>query len=116
MLEKKLFIATKKKTERTMIIEQPIGTLQEISKGIVGLVAWTGVYLRFRPERRLDEIPFDVKDREADRDIAAIKGYNSERGANHTSCLLPPLWSALRKENLQGTDLCAVRILRYAIK
>ncbi|MEM3725485.1 MAG: hypothetical protein QXK98_01310 [Candidatus Bathyarchaeia archaeon] len=89
VLEKKLFIATKKRLERTVLLEQPIGALQEISKGRVGLIAWTGVYIRFKPERNLAETPFDVKDweadvitrffsyiigGEADRDIAAIRG------------------------------------------
>jgi ASC-1-like (ASCH) protein len=89
VLEKKLFIATKKKTERAVLIEQPIGALAEISKGRVGLIAWTGIYIRFKPERSLAETPFDVKDWEADvitrffnyiiggeaeRDIATIKG------------------------------------------
>jgi len=89
VLEKKFFIATKKKVERTVLIEQPIGALQEISKGRVGLIAWTGVYVRFKPERQLEETPFDVKGweadiitrffnyiigGEADRDIATIRG------------------------------------------
>jgi DNA-directed RNA polymerase subunit RPC12/RpoP len=89
VLEKKLFIATKKKVERTVLIEQPIGALQEISKGRVGLLAWTGIYIRFKPERGLAETPFDVKGweadiitrffsyiigGEADRDIVSIKG------------------------------------------
>jgi len=89
VLERKLFIATKKKTERTVLIDQPIGALQEISKGRVGLIAWTGIYLRFKPETRLEETPFDVKGweadvimrffnyivgGEADRDIATVKG------------------------------------------
>ncbi len=89
VLEKKLFIVTKKKTERFVQIDQPIGALQEISKGRVGLLAWTGIYVRFKPERRLEETPFDVRDweadvigrffsyvmgGEADRDIAAVKG------------------------------------------
>jgi hypothetical protein len=89
VLEKKLFIVTKKRVERTVMIEQPIGALQEISKGRVGLMAWTGVYVRFKPERQLQETPFDVKGweadvitrffsyiigGEADRDIATIKG------------------------------------------
>ncbi|MEM3672852.1 MAG: hypothetical protein QW468_01300 [Candidatus Bathyarchaeia archaeon] len=89
ILEKKLFIATKKKLERVVLIEQPIGALQEISKGRVGLIAWTGIYIRFKPERSIEETPFDVKDweadvitrffnyiigGEADRDIATIKG------------------------------------------
>jgi hypothetical protein len=89
VLEKKFFIATKKKVERTVLIEQPIGTLQEISKGRVGLLAWTGIYIRFKPERGLAETPFDVKGweadiitrffsyiigGEADKDIASIRG------------------------------------------
>jgi hypothetical protein len=89
VLEKKFFIVTKKRVERTVMIEQPIGALQEISKGRVGLIAWTGVYVRFKPERQLQETPFDVKGweadvitrffsyiigGEADRDIATIKG------------------------------------------
>jgi hypothetical protein len=89
VLEKKLFIVTKKKVERAVLIEQPIGALQEISKGRVGLIAWTGIYVRFKPERRLEETPFDVKGweadvitrffnyiigGEADSDIATIRG------------------------------------------
>jgi DNA-directed RNA polymerase subunit RPC12/RpoP len=89
VLEKKFFIATKKKTERKVLIDQPIGALQEISRGRVGLIAWTGIYVRFKPERRLEEAPFDVEGweadaierffdyiikGEADKDIAAIKG------------------------------------------
>jgi len=89
VLERKLFIATKKKIERTILLDQPIGILQEITKGRVGLVAWTGIYIRFKPESRLEETPFDVKDWEADmtmrffnyvvggeaeRDIAVVKG------------------------------------------
>ncbi|MGQ9624496.1 MAG: hypothetical protein ACUVT9_03895 [Candidatus Bathycorpusculaceae bacterium] len=89
VLERKLFIATKKKLERTVLMEQPVGALQEITKGRVGLIAWTGIYIRFKPERRLEETPFDVKGweadvitrffnyiigGEADRDIATIRG------------------------------------------
>jgi DNA-directed RNA polymerase subunit RPC12/RpoP len=55
----------------------------------VGLIAWTGIYVRFKPERQLQETPFDVKGweadvitrffsyiigGEADRDIATIRG------------------------------------------
>jgi len=89
ILEKKLFIVTKKRMERTILIEQPIGALQEITKGRVGLIAWTGIYIRFKPECQQQETPFDVKGwetdiitrffnyiigGEADRDIATIKG------------------------------------------
>ena len=93
VLEKKLFIVTKKRIERIVTIDQPIGALQEISKGRVGLIAWTGIYVRFKPERAVEETPFDVKGweadvitrffnyvmgGEADRDIATIRGTTAK--------------------------------------
>jgi hypothetical protein len=101
ILEKKLFIATKKKLERVVLIEQPIGALQELSKGRVGLIAWTEIYVRFKPEHRLEETPFDVKDweadvirglfnyvigGEADREIATIKGITVKEAPSYPDC------------------------------
>ncbi len=89
VLEKKLFIVTKKKIERVVVINQPIGALKEISKGRVGLIAWTGLFVRFKPDARQEDTQFDVEgweadavtkyydyivDGEADKDIASIKG------------------------------------------
>ncbi|MGB9959023.1 MAG: hypothetical protein ACPLKQ_00680 [Candidatus Bathyarchaeales archaeon] len=117
VLEKKLFIATKKKMERTVLIEQPIGALQEISKGRVGLVAWTGVYIRFKPERRLEETPFDVKDweadvitrffqyiigGEADRDIATIKGITPKEAPTIRVVRCPHCGAPYTKEIYKG--------------
>lgn len=117
VLEKKLFIATKKKTERTVLIEQPIGALQEISKGRVGLIAWTGIYIKFKPERRLEETPFDVKDweadvitrffkyimgGEADRDIAAIKGVTVKEAPTIQVVRCPNCGAPYTKEIYKG--------------
>jgi DNA-directed RNA polymerase subunit RPC12/RpoP len=89
VLKRVLFIATKKKTVRTVLIDQPIGIIQELSKGRVGFLAWAGVYVRFKPDSGLEEIPFDVKGEEvdmttkffnyiisgeADADIATVRG------------------------------------------
>jgi len=89
VLKRVLFIATKKKTVRTVLVDQPIGIIQEVSKGRVGLLAWAGVYVRFKPDSGLEEIPFDVKGEEvdmttkffnhiisgeADVDIATVRG------------------------------------------
>ncbi|MBS7621451.1 hypothetical protein KEJ32_05000, partial [Candidatus Bathyarchaeota archaeon] len=117
VLEKKLFIATKKKTERTVLIEQPIGALQEIVKGRVGLIAWTGVYIRFKPERGLEETPFDVKGweadvitrffqyiigGEADRDIAAIKGITPKEAPTIRIIRCPHCGAPHTKEIYKG--------------
>lgn len=69
VLKRVLFIATKKKTVRKVLIDQPIGIIQKISKGRVGLLAWSGAYVHFKPDSGLDETPFDVKDEEADEII-----------------------------------------------
>jgi DNA-directed RNA polymerase subunit RPC12/RpoP/chromosome segregation ATPase len=89
VLEKKFFVATKKKIERVVQINQPIGALQEISKGRVGLIAWTGIYVRFKPDSREEDAQFDVEgweadligrffdyiiDGDADKDIAVLRG------------------------------------------
>jgi prefoldin subunit 5 len=92
VLEKHLFIATKKKLERVVIIEKPVGAVQEITKGRVGLIAGTGVFVRFKPEVGIPETPIDVKaweadvitrfyryitGGEADRDIATTRGVTA---------------------------------------
>jgi len=89
VLEKKFFIATKKRIERVVMTERPIGALQDITKGRVGLIAGTGVYVQFRPEVGVPVTPYDVRGweadvitrfyryitgGEADRDIATVRG------------------------------------------
>lgn len=89
VLEKHFLIVTKKKIERVVEIERPVGAVHQISKGRVGLLAGTGVFVEFKPEVGLPVTPFDVKaweadvitrffryitGGEADRDIAATHG------------------------------------------
>ena len=92
VLEKKLFIVTKKRLDRVVIIDKPVGAVKEISKGRVGLIAGTGVYVEFKPEVGLSTTPFDVRGEEADvvtrffkyitggeadRDIATVRGVSA---------------------------------------
>lgn len=100
-----------------MLMEQPIGALQEISKGRVGLIAWTGVYIRFKPSVGLEETPFDVKDWEADvitrffqyimggesdRDIAAIKGVTAKEAPTIQVVRCPHCGGPYTKEICKG--------------
>jgi hypothetical protein len=66
ILEKHLFIATKKRMDRTVMFDRPVGAVQEISKGRVGLIAGTGIFVQFRPEVGLPQTSFDVRGWEAD--------------------------------------------------
>jgi DNA-directed RNA polymerase subunit RPC12/RpoP len=44
-----------------------------MSEGRVGLLAWAGVFVRFKPGSGLEEIPFDLKSEEVDM---TIKNFN----------------------------------------
>lgn len=66
VLEKHFMIVTKKRMERVTEIEKPVGAVHQISKGRVGLIAGTGVFVEFKPEVGLPVTSFDVKGWEAD--------------------------------------------------
>ncbi|MGB9727058.1 MAG: hypothetical protein ACPLZF_01500 [Nitrososphaeria archaeon] len=61
VLEKKLFIATKTKIERSLDLEVPLGLIASAQKGRVGLIAWEGVYIDLRPGYKFKAIVFDTK-------------------------------------------------------
>lgn len=131
VLEKKLFIVTKKKTERTVMLEQPIGALHEIVKGRVGLIAWTGIYVRFKPECRVEETSFDVKGweadvisrffnyiigGEADRDIAQIRGIPSNvtpaiKVVRCTHCDAPYTQEIFKGQTSVKCEYCGTQII-----
>lgn len=66
VLEKFWIFTTKKRKEQFGIAEAPIGSISEIVKGRVGLIEWTGIYVRFKPETGWVDMLFDVKGGEAD--------------------------------------------------
>ena len=95
VLKKTLFIATEKKTVREVVIERPIGSLEAIDKGRVGLFKGSGLFVRFKPETGLSDVKFDTRGNEgdqvirnfeyissgeADRDLAEAHGEEEEEG------------------------------------
>jgi hypothetical protein len=65
ILKKTLFIVTEKKIERTTILERPIGSINKIVKGRVGLLAGAGIFIDFKQGD--PELKLDTKSEEADR-------------------------------------------------
>jgi len=109
VLKRTLFFATKKKKIKTVLIDQPIGIIKEISEGRVGLIAWAGIYVRFKPDSGVEETPFDVKGEEiptinrffnyiisgeADIDIATFKGKTPIASRTQIKILRCPTCSA----------------------
>jgi len=90
VLEKLWILPTKKRKERFVVAEAPIGAIAEIAKGRVGLLEWTGVYVRFKPETGWAEMPFDVKGEEAN---TIVRFFNYLSGGD----------ADLDKTDLQGT-------------
>ena len=73
VLKRVLFIATEKKRVREVVVDQPIGAVERVMKGRVGLLAGYGLYITFKPEVGLPEMKVDVRGHEADR---FIRFYN----------------------------------------
>jgi len=131
VLEKKFFIVTKKKIERIVLINQPIGALQEISKGRVGLIAWTGLFVKFKPDSREEDAQFDVEgweadaaikyfdyiiDGEADKDISATKGTTttekpSVQLVSCSRCHAPYTREVFKGQKSVICDYCGAQIL-----
>ncbi len=132
VVEKKFFIATKKKTERTVVIDQPIGAVQEITKGRVGLIAWTGIYVKFKPGCGQQEAQFDVEgweadtigtffdyliNGEADKDIDAIRGIQpgaktpTVRVLTCSRCYAPYTREIFRGQKSVQCDYCGAQIV-----
>lgn len=131
VLEKKLFIVTKKKIEKVVVINQPIGALKEVSKGRVGLIAWTGLFFRFKPDSREEDTQFDVEgweadavtkyydyiiDGEADKDIAAIKGTSSAAKPSLQLAICSHCHAPYKREIFKGQksvqcDYCGAQIV-----
>jgi hypothetical protein len=67
VLKKTFFIATEKKKERTTILERPIGSVSQIVRGRVGLLAGAGLFIDFKQGD--PQLKLDTKSEEADRII-----------------------------------------------
>ncbi|MEM2180464.1 MAG: hypothetical protein QXP32_06580 [Nitrososphaeria archaeon] len=72
VLERKLFIATKTKTERKLDLEVPLGIIRNVQKGRVGLIAWEGIYIDLRPGQKYSVIVFDTKGDDTEKLIESI--------------------------------------------
>jgi len=131
VLEKKLFIVTKKRTERTVTINKPIGAIEEIAKGRVGFLAWTGIYVRFKQSAGQEEIQFDVEGKEADnitkvfdyiingdadKDIAKNKGTTKTESTEKkliqcSKCYAPYTSEVYRGQKTVQCEYCGAQIL-----
>lgn len=108
VLKRTLFIATEKKTVREPIIDEPIGAVESIERGKVGLLKGTGLYVKFDPQTGLEEARFDTRgdegdevirlfeyidSGEAERDLDAFHG-NEEGGEGESRPVVCPVCGA----------------------
>jgi archaellum component FlaC len=77
VLKKRLFIATEKKKVRETVVDKPIGIVDTVTKGRVGLLAGQGIYVAFKPESGQKEMKLDTKGNDADLVIRFHKFISS---------------------------------------
>ena len=70
VLKRTLFIATEKKKVKEVTLEKPIGAVETITKGRVGLLKGSGAYITFKPSAGLDELKLDLNDRDVENLIS----------------------------------------------
>ncbi|MEM2104727.1 MAG: ATP cone domain-containing protein [Candidatus Bathyarchaeia archaeon] len=73
VLKKKLFVATEKKLVREVVVKKPIGMVESLVHGKVGLFKGSGLYVKFAPETGLPEMKFDTTREDAE---LIAKNYN----------------------------------------
>jgi hypothetical protein len=69
VIRKNLFFVTEKKTTKEVVLDQPIGSIEEIEKGTVGFFKGAGLYFKFKPQTGLDELKFDTSGNEDEKII-----------------------------------------------
>ena len=94
VLKKRLFIATEKKKVRETVVDKPIGAVDDITKGRVGLLAGQGLYIKLKPQTGVPEMKLDtsgedadlvlrfngfISSGEADRELASAQEINVEK-------------------------------------
>ncbi len=70
VLKKTLFFVTEKKKVREVALDGPIGSVNSLTKGRVGLLAGAGLYIEFKPQSGLQPLKLDTKSDEADNIVS----------------------------------------------
>jgi hypothetical protein len=81
VLKKRLFIATEKKKVRETVVDKPIGTVDNITKGRVGLLAGQGLYIKLKPQTGVPELKLDTSGEDADL-VMRFNGFISSGDAD----------------------------------
>jgi len=66
VLKKRLFIVTQKKKVRETTVAKPIGMVEDIVKGRVGILSGAGLYITFKPNSGQQEMKLDTKGGDTD--------------------------------------------------
>jgi hypothetical protein len=81
VLKKVLFFATEKKRVREVLIDQPIGAVESLRIGSMGLFQGAGLYIKFKEDVGGEEVRFDTKGKEGDQ-ISRFYQYVMAGGAD----------------------------------
>jgi ribosomal protein S27E len=81
VLKKVLFFATEKKLVREVLIDQPIGAVESLRSGSMGLFKGAGLYIKFKEGTGGGEVRFDTKGKQGDQ-ISRFYQYVMGGGAD----------------------------------
>jgi len=117
VVKKTLFIITEKKMVREVIIDQPVGAVDNIESGKVGFFKGKGIFVRFDPDIGLKEIKFDTRGEDgnqlirffeyinsgqADKDLMGVLGEDYEEDKEAVPVVCPLCSAPYRTEVYRG--------------
>ena len=123
VIKKTLFFATEKRTTREVLLDQPIGSINSIDRGRVGLLKGVGLYIRFKPQTGLDELKIDTRS-DDDEDIIHFydlvvtgrTGDEADKPSTITPTVCPNCSAPFTDEILRGQTSIRCRYCGSVIK
>ena len=106
VLKKRFFIVTEKKIVREVAVHKPIGMVTQMTKGRVGLLKGSGLFIEFAPESGIPEMKLDTKGNEADWIIQSFNSIVSGQVDEELSSVTPKTESDKDSPQLLICQIC----------
>jgi len=106
VLKKRFFIVTEKKIVREVVVHKPIGMVTKMTKGRVGLLKGSGLFVEFTSESGIPEMKLDTKGNEADWIVQSYNYIVSGQADEELSAVTPKAESDKETPQLLICQIC----------
>ncbi len=106
VVKRRLFIVTEKKTVREVAVQTPIGMVTQLTKGRVGLLKGTGLFVEFAADSGLAAMKFDTSGQDAEWLTAGYQNISSGHIDEELATTTPAPSAAAKAPQLVACQIC----------